>query len=180
MGAGTRVGRAGRIAPCACVYRAVFRACFHKFFDLSTSERYMSRVTWEAPRGRTGNGSWGRKREEFIADFHLIAKRTLNEFEWGIFLHHFLSGGDWKFCCRRLRIDRGNFFHGVYRLEKKLGAAYAETLPYPLYPVNEYFHGVRLGVASCLESPAATPVTPLPQTVREFRTNQADTAGFVG
>ncbi len=36
-------------------------------------------------------------------------------------------------------MSRGNFFHAVYRIMARLGAAFAETRPYPLYPVDEYF-----------------------------------------
>ena len=42
-------------------------------------------------------------------------------------------------CCRRLAVDRGTFFHLVYRIEQKLGRAFAEVEPYALYPVREYF-----------------------------------------
>ena len=38
-----------------------------------------------------------------------------------IFRYHFLLGADWKLCARKLGIDRGNFFHAVYRIEQKLG-----------------------------------------------------------
>ena len=46
-----------------------------------------------------------------------------------IFRFHFLLGADWKLCCRRLNIDRGTFFHAVYRIEQKLGRAYREIRP---------------------------------------------------
>lgn len=51
-------------------------------------------------------------------------------------------GADWKLCTRRLNIDRGTFFHIVYRVEEKLGRAFAEIEPYPLYPVEDYFGGI--------------------------------------
>jgi hypothetical protein len=41
-----------------------------------------------------------------------------------------------------LKIDRGTFFHEVYRIEQLLGRRFADLEPYPLYPVNEYFAGV--------------------------------------
>jgi hypothetical protein len=40
-----------------------------------------------------------------------------------------------------LGIDRGNFFHAVYRIEQKLGRIFRELTPYPLFPVDDYFHG---------------------------------------
>jgi hypothetical protein len=60
-------------------------------------------------------------------------------------------GADWKLCCYKLQMDRGNFFHAVYRIEQKLGRVFRELEPYALFPVNEYFHGPAKGVSSCLE-----------------------------
>jgi len=54
-----------------------------------------------------------------------------------------LLGADWRLCTRRLGMDRGNFFHMVYRIEQKLGRAFRELKPYALYPLDEYFHGPR-------------------------------------
>jgi hypothetical protein len=76
-----------------------------------------------------------------MADFCLVAKRTLNSDEHRVFRFHFLLGADWKLCCRRLSMDRGTFFHSVYRIERKLGRTFAELKPYPLYPVADYFAG---------------------------------------
>jgi len=39
-------------------------------------------------------------------------------------------------------MDRGSFFHAIYRLEEKLGRVYAELEPYPLFPLRDYFGGV--------------------------------------
>jgi hypothetical protein len=70
-----------------------------------------------------------------------VAKRTLDEDEHRTFRFFFLLGADWKLCCQRLNIDRGNFFHQVYRVEEKLGRAFAETEPYALFPLADYFAG---------------------------------------
>ncbi|MGB9458852.1 MAG: hypothetical protein WCB12_22600 [Bryobacteraceae bacterium] len=59
--------------------------------------------------------------EEFMADFCLIAKRALSTVDYAVFRYHFLLGGDWRLCCRKLNVDRKNFFHAVYRIEQKLG-----------------------------------------------------------
>jgi hypothetical protein len=83
----------------------------------------------------------GRKNEEFSADFYLISKRTLTGEEFRIFKYHFLLGADWRLCCRKLKTDRGDFFHSVYRIEQKLGRAFRETRPFALYPIDEYFSG---------------------------------------
>ena len=101
----------------------------------------MSRVSLEPHTGRSRPSTWGRKDEEYIADFTLISKRVLDDFDQKLFRYHFLLGADWKLCSRQLHIDRGNFFHAVYRIEQKLGRTFRELQPYPLYPLDEYFNG---------------------------------------
>ena len=39
-------------------------------------------------------------------------------------------------------MDRGTFFHSVYRIEHKLGRVFAELEPYALFPLDEYFGGM--------------------------------------
>jgi hypothetical protein len=104
-------------------------------------ERHVSRISLEPQAGRQRPNTWGRKDEEFIADFSLVSRRTLNEDEYRLFRYHFLLGADWKLCTRKLGIDRGNFFHSVYRIEQKLGRMFRELEPYPLFPLDDYFHG---------------------------------------
>jgi hypothetical protein len=40
-----------------------------------------------------------------------------------------------------LQMDRGTFFHSIYRIEQRLGRVFAELQPYALYPLSEYFGG---------------------------------------
>ena len=58
-----------------------------------------------------------------------------------MFRFHFLLGADWKLCCRQLKMERGDFFHALYRIQQKLGRVFRELEPYPLYPLDEYFGG---------------------------------------
>jgi hypothetical protein len=136
------------------VLRAIFRICYDRFMRCVQQEKYLSKVTLEPDRGRTRPSTWGRKDEEYVADFTLVARRTLDDFEYRLFRFHFLLGADWKLCARRLGMDRGNFYHAVYRIEQKLGRTFRELEPYPLFPLDEYFHG----------PPRVCPVSvPLPQ-----------------
>ena len=144
VGLGLRIGRNKTTHPCNCVLRAIFRACWERFRDCMAREKHMSKVTLDPMPGKDRRGAWGRKDEEYSADFCLVSKRTLTEFEHRIFRYHFLMGADWKLCCRQLKIDRGSFFHMVYRIEQKLGRIFCELKPYALYPLNEYFGGVIL------------------------------------
>jgi hypothetical protein len=111
--------------------------------------------------GGEGRRSYSRKREEYCADFCLVSRRTLDDAEYTLFKYHFLLGADWKLCCRQLKVDRGNFFHMVYRIEQKLGKVFCELQPYALYPINEYFGGViqrnRSLVRRAAESKALRP-----------------------
>jgi hypothetical protein len=99
----------------------------------------MTTVRFEIIGGRERRTVWGRKNEEYIADFCLVSRRYLTEEEYRIFRFHFLLGADWKMCCRRLNMDKGLFFHAVYRIQQKLGRAFRELEPYALFPLDEYF-----------------------------------------
>ena len=99
----------------------------------------MSRASLEFTGGREKRFTWGRKDEEYVADFCLVSRRHLSAEEYRVFKYHFLLGADWRLCCRQLKMDRGNFFHMVYRIETRLGRVFRELEPYSLYPLDEYF-----------------------------------------
>lgn len=147
-GSGLRLAKTIDVSPCNCVLRAIFRICYDRFIRCVEQERHLSKVTLEPDRGRTRPSTWGRKDEEYIADFSLIARRTLTDFEYRLFRFHFLLGADWNLCARQLKVDRGNFYHAVYRIEQKLGRTFRELEPYALFPLDEYFNGPsRIGPA---------------------------------
>jgi len=149
-GSGLRLDRKGsHLHPCNCVLRSIFRICYDRFLRCVQQERHLSWVSLEPHAGRQRPMTWGRKDEEYIADFCLVARRTLDDAEHKLFRYHFLLGADWKLCARQLKMDRGNFFHAVYRIEQKLGRVFRELEPYSLFPLDEYFHGPsRLDQAS--------------------------------
>ncbi len=139
-GLGLRPGRSGVSTPCNCVFRAIFRACYARFRQCTSKEKYVSRVSLESNPGRQRKATWGLKNEEYIADFCLVSRRTLDEHQYKIFKFHFLLGADWRLCCRKLDIERGEFFHEVYRIEQKLGRTFRELEPFALFPLDEYFN----------------------------------------
>lgn len=140
-GLGLRPGRCGASTPCNCVFRAIFRACYARFRQCASKEKHISRVSLEANPGRQRRSVWGLKNEEFIADFCLVSRRVLEEDQYRIFKYHYLLGADWTLCCRKLKVDRGTFFHEVYRIEQKLGRTFRELEPHALFPLDEYFNG---------------------------------------
>jgi hypothetical protein len=154
-----RLGRYDQEQPCNCVFRSIFRICYNRFRECVTKEKAMTRVHLEFCSGKDNRRTYGRKVEEYIADFCLVSRRSLTGIELDIFRYHFLLGADWKLCCWRLKLDRGSFFHFVYRIEQKLGRIFRELEPYSLFPLNEYFSGTSREAArvGC----RAAPVIPM-------------------
>lgn len=130
--------------PCHCVTRAIFRTCFNRFREIEAaphrSRIWLERICQTRTAWRI---SYGRKNEEYCADFLLLAKRALTPAQWKLFRLHKLLGADWQLCTRQLQMSRGNFFHEVYRIEQKLGRAFAETEPFALFPLAAYFGSAR-------------------------------------
>ena len=128
-------------SPCNCVLRNIFRACLKRFYFCADNEPYRSKVVLMPCQGYDVNATWTRTGEDYMADFYLVAKRILDDVEFKLFRYHFLLGADWRLCCRRLGMERGMFFHTIYRIERKLGREYREIRPYSLFPPDEYFGG---------------------------------------
>ena len=162
-----RSGGEGSEAPCNCVFRSIFRICYSRFQYCARKEKHMSHVRLEVIGGRDRRQTWGRRDEEYIADFCLVSKRYLDDSEYKIFKFHFLLGADWKLCCRQLKMDRGTFFHNLYRIQKKLGRVYRELQPYALYPLDEYFGGSTRQDLS--ETPCLVIAMPTPRTGSSLR-----------
>lgn len=137
-----RLARRDKEVPCHCVMRSIFRACFKRFRQCVEKEKHLSQCTFQFTGGREKTMAWGRKNEEYIADFLLMVRRHLDENEYRIFRIHYLLGADWRLCCMKLKVDRGDFFHFIYKIEARLGRAFREEKPYGLYPLDEYFSGV--------------------------------------
>lgn len=147
FGLGLRPGRNGTSTPCNCVFRAIFRACYAYFRHCVNDEKHISHVSLESNQGAVGRGVYGLKKEEFCADFCLVARRALRELQHRVFRFHYLLGADWKLCCQKLAMERGEFFHECYRIEQILGRTFRELQPYALFPIDEYLsssHGATI------------------------------------
>jgi hypothetical protein len=173
-GLGLRPGRGGVSTPCNCVFRAIFRACYGRFRQCASKEKYISRVSLEANPGRQRKSVWGMKNEEYIADFCLISRRTLSEYEYALFKFHYLLGADWKLCSRKMNLDRGTFFHEAYRIEQKLGRVFRELQPYALFPLDEYFNGSgRQPVVATSDFRVKTEQAPVARKIFKFPVKRA-------
>ena len=142
-GLGLKSNLRGMTSPCNCVLRAVFRACYARFRHCASKEKHMSQASLEVISGKDSVRTWGRKDEEYMADFCQVSRKALDDFEYRVFKYHYLLGADWRLCTMKLNTDRGSFFHAVYRVEQKLGRVFRELQPYGLYPLTEYFNGER-------------------------------------
>jgi len=141
------LGTSGQGA-CICVDRSVFRIVLNKFRQCASGGHLGRPFSLNGISRAQGKVSDGRKNEDYMADVFLVSKRILTDpTEWAIFRFHHLLGADWKLCGRRLGMDKGNFFHAVYRIEAKLGKVFRELQPYALWPVDEYFQGNTRRVA---------------------------------
>ncbi len=136
-GLGLRVGPRQRHRPCECVLRRVFRACHAQFRRNQQKPPSISQIRTDGG----GSAGWNHTDTEYSADFYLVARRELEGPNWQLFRLHFLLGADSGFCCRKLHMDRGQFFHVVYRIEERLGRVYRELRPYGLFPIDEYYSG---------------------------------------
>jgi hypothetical protein len=153
FGRGLRPSKRGHNSACLCVLRHIFRVCYARFCQVQDKEKHLSHVTLAKMPGTSRRPSYGRRDEEFAADFILVSRRHLDAEEMRVFKAHMLLGADWRLCCRQLGFSRGDFFHMVYRIMHKLGRAFAETAPYPLFPLSDYYESycsVELGLACSL------------------------------
>jgi hypothetical protein len=95
-GSELRLGSKGACVACNCVLRAIFRICYDRFMRCVAQEKHLSRVSLEPHLGKNRPSTWGRKDEEYIADFCLVSRRVLDDSEHRLFRYHFLLGADWK------------------------------------------------------------------------------------
>ena len=160
-GVGSMMGKRGKVMTCTCVHRTIFRACYDRFRRCVEKEKVMTKVTLDLPTGGNRRYSWGRKDEEFIADFCLVSKRYLTAEEYRVFRFHYLLGADWRLCTRQLQMDKGDFFHMIYRIQQRLGRVFRELKPYALYPLDEYFASTGRLELEELRSPEAERVVAL-------------------
>lgn len=144
------------IRPCDCSLRGMFRACYARFRNCVDDGRALSRVSFDrSPAGRSNRGMWGLKREEFMADFELVARRSLTQAEHRLFRFHHILAASEAMCAKRLGISTHAAKKAIQRLEAKLGLTFAMLEPYALYPLYDYFNRTRSEPMKPCRLPAA-------------------------
>jgi hypothetical protein len=79
---------------------------------------------------------------DYLVDFEITAARALGcqSIEWRVFWYHHLFWVPWPQCGVLTKLNRGNFFYTVYRVEVAVGRACMESSPYTIWP-GLYFAG---------------------------------------
>ena len=133
---------------CHCVERAIFRICLNEWRRLRDQNGVriqctdFERFTTSKTRQHTGANNYktfGNPQAEFVADFELLAARTLTLVEFAVFDHHHLQEKPWK---SFKGLSRGNYFHAIYRVEQKLGVTFSTTKPFAPFPFDLYYQRI--------------------------------------
>lgn len=123
---------------CNCVLRSVFRRTLSKYREFQLA------VPWLRLNVGHDATAYSFPTVEFIADFERVANATLHGLEAFVMRYHFYRGFQWRECIsifthrHHVKVDRGLFFHAIYRVEQKLGRRFLLSPGAELYPVGKY------------------------------------------
>lgn len=129
----------GHLKPCSCSTLFIFRMVTTIYLLLRDYQGNCSHF-----------GSYAAT--EFLADVSSVSRACATP---AIFHDHIVNGKPYAECCRRLSVNRGTFFHSLYRMEDELGQLYLKEGLYPIYdyfrtkPVNWLSRGRRHTAAAC-------------------------------
>lgn len=130
----------GAKRPCGCVYRKIFRDCMAEYRRIRsrTVESTCGLYRHGARTGKSGIG-WHRPQQAYVCDFELLARRVLSERERYVFEHRLVAGVSARSVGEQLGMPRHAVNALGYEVEAILGQVYAETTPYGLWPIGEYY-----------------------------------------
>jgi hypothetical protein len=124
---------------CNCVLRKIARCVLYRVDELEAGIGSLQAPTLDGSSVQEGYRVPGHRAVEYIADVDLTARRVLAPKDLAIFNYHLRAGHDWRWCCARVGLDRGNFYHRVYAILAVLGRTWLTLTPYPLFPVKAYW-----------------------------------------
>lgn len=125
---GTGLTGSAQQLTCGCVNRGAFCSVVRRVVAIRASE-------FGYPGPRRGARNWSWPRLELCADVERIARKHLTPVEWKVFRLNSLEGWDWHTGVRQTGLNKGDYFHAIYRIQAKLGAAFSAA---GLCPVDEY------------------------------------------
>lgn len=68
-----------------------------------------------------------------------------------------VPASEWVRLSPTVRRTIDSFFHGVYRIQQRLGRIFRELQPYGLFPLDEYFAGALKGTVASFARPEERP-----------------------
>ncbi|MGA2716683.1 MAG: hypothetical protein ABSG41_26640 [Bryobacteraceae bacterium] len=160
---------------CRCVFIGIFRECHRRFRQCNENPKHLSVTSLVMTHGVNASRSFGRKNEEYLADFTLISARVLGRGtrEHWLFTLRYLQGADPSLIQRRMGITGEEYRNTDARVIEKLGRAFRDTKPYSLFPLDEYFSS---GMRQDYNPPANGPATPATRAAPLFRPIRAPLA----
>jgi hypothetical protein len=120
---------------CGCAYRGILRACWDQERKVRESLVAGSALLFIEPVAGYG-WALNYKTIEYRVDFAGVIERVLPPAERLLWRLHCEEGRPWFECGPRLGMNRGNFFHALYRMQERLGRGLLEA---GLYPLAKYF-----------------------------------------
>ena len=103
------------------------------------------RVAGKSCGGPGGRRMYSRRHEEYIADFYADRAPDTERFGLSNFPHLPPPGRGLGICAAKFfKMDRGNFWHAIYRIEQRLGRAYLRSRTVPAVSAGRI---LRLGRA---------------------------------
>jgi hypothetical protein len=90
-----------------------------------------------------------------MADFELVARRSLSQAEHRLFRFHHILGASESMCAKRLGISTMAAKKAIQRIEARLGISFVSLEPYALYPLYDYFNRIRSEPVKPCRLPAA-------------------------
>jgi hypothetical protein len=138
------------LIPCKCVTRSIFRLVMNTYRIQErpvTLRSSLARLDCPSSGAINHPSHKGHVSAEFCADVESIARRALTPLQRVIFKQHYILGRKAQEVSRRVGLSRETgYWHEVERVEQIAGRAFCQTLPYPVFPIAEYFRGTDVPV----------------------------------
>lgn len=127
--------------PCRCAIFRLFRICHNKYRDCGRNMEHYSAVSFTRTGGGPGGRNFGRKNEEYRADFFLIASRTLRRgtAEHRFFKIRYIEDNGRAETQRALHLTRAEYDRLDDRVVYAAGKAFMTNEPSTIYPFDSYF-----------------------------------------